>query len=72
MNKVIFKFSSVTYAMRAKEVAENLGARAEVKKNPRPAKNEGCGYRLTVTGNPDRIVTAFDLNRIRYISYEMV
>ena len=72
MNKIIFKFSSVTYALKGKEIAESLGGKAVVRKNPHPSKKEGCGYSLTVNGNVDRIITAFDLNRVKFLSYEMM
>ncbi len=72
MNKMIVKFSSVTYAMKAKELISRNGGRATVRKNPKPSKNEGCGYILTVNGNPDKIIFLFDSNGIKYVSYEMV
>lgn len=72
MNKAIFKFASVTYAFNAREIVQKNGGTAVLRRNPRPLKNEGCGYVLTVSGNIDRIINLFDINRIKYISIEMV
>lgn len=72
MNKAIIRFSSVTYALKAKEIAEKNGGRVTVRKNPNPKKNEGCGYSLIVMGNAEKIINMLNLNRVKYIGYEMM
>lgn len=72
MNKAVIRFSSVTYALKAKEIAEKNGGRATLRKNPNPRKNEGCGYTLIVAGNTEKIINMLTLNRVRFIGYEMV
>lgn len=72
MNKAIVKFSSVTYALKAKGIVEKYGGTAVVRKNTKATANEGCGYSLIISGNINRILNLFDLNRIKYISYEMI
>lgn len=72
MEKMIIKFSSVTYALKAKEIIERSGGKAVMKKNPKPSKKEGCGYSLTVVGNTGKFITLLDLNKIRFIGYEMI
>lgn len=72
MNKAIVKFSSVTYAMKAKMVVENNGGKAILRKNTKMTNKEGCGYSLVVTGNVNKIINLLDLNKIKYVNYEMV
>lgn len=72
MDKVIFKFNSITYAIKAKNTAEKLGAKTRIMKNPSPKKGEGCGYSLTVFGNADEIKNAFDIGKIKYTGIEVL
>lgn len=72
MNKAVIRFSSVTYALIAKEIAEKNGGRVTVRKNPNPKKNEGCGYSLIVVGNTEKIINMLKLNRVRFLGYEMM
>ncbi len=72
MNKAIVKFSSVTYALKAKGLVENYGGKAIIRKNTKATAGEGCGYSLIVTGNVTKVLNLFDLNRVKYISYEMI
>lgn len=72
MNKAIIEFSSVTYALKAKEIVEKHGGKASIRKNTKATKNEGCGYSLTVIGNIDKFTNLFDLNRVKYKSAEMI
>ncbi len=64
------KFSSVTHALRAKEIIEQNGGRVILRKNLNPSKNEGCGYSVIATGNVDKIISIININKISYIGYE--
>lgn len=72
MNKAIVKFSSVTYALKAKGIVENYGGKAIIRKNKKATAGEGCGYNLIIMGNVSQFINLFDLNRVKYISYEMI
>lgn len=72
MDKVIFKFNSITYAIKAKNLAERLGAKTRMTKNPSPQKGEGCGYSLTVFGDAEKVKNAFDMGKIKYTGYDAV
>ncbi len=72
MNKIRIKFSSVTYALKGKSLLEKSGHKVFVNKNVNPGRNEGCGYSLTVSGNVSHILTLLELNRIKYLSYELI
>ena len=67
VNRVNIKFSSVTYAFKAKEIIEQNGGRVSLRKNSNPKKGEGCGYILTVYGNVDKYVNLIKINKIKYI-----
>lgn len=72
MDKVIFKFNSITYAIKAKNTAERFGCKTRIMKNPSPKKGEGCGYRLTVIGSAEEAKNAFDTGKIKYTGYEVL
>lgn len=72
MNNAIVKFTSVTYALKAKEIIEKYGGKAVLRKNNKMTVGEGCGYKLIVNGNINRIINLLDLNRIKYSGYEMI
>lgn len=72
MSNDIFKFNSITYAIKAKEIAERMRYKTKLTKNPNPVKGEGCGYRLTVYGSDERLKTEFDKRKIKYIGKDVV
>lgn len=72
MERAIFKFNSVTYAIKAKNIAERFGAKTKIQKNPNPKKGEGCGYSLTVVGKINEVKLAFDNGKIKYTGFETV
>lgn len=72
MNKAIVKFSSVTYALKAKGLVEKYGGKGIIRKNAKATAGEGCGYSLIITGNVTKTLNLLDLNRVKYISYEMI
>ncbi len=69
MNRVNIKFSSVTHAFRAKEIIEQNGGKAIVRKTASSLKNEGCGYSVIVTGNINKIMSLLKINKVSYIGY---
>lgn len=72
MKRYKIKFSSVTHAMKGKEIIEKSGYRAFLRKNPNPSKNEGCGYSIVFSGEIKRVVMQLDFNKVKYIGYEMI
>ena len=72
MNRANIKFSSVTYALRAKEIIEQNGGNVIIKKNPHSLRNEGCGYILSITGNVEKTINLLNKNKIKYIGYVFI
>ena len=71
VNRVIIKFSSVTHALRAKEIVEQRGSKAIIRKNSNPSRGEGCGYSMIVSENTD-IINLLKINHVKYIGYELI
>lgn len=72
MNKIKIKFSSITHALKAKEIFANLGIKVSINKNPNPSANDGCGYSIALSGNIDKILITLDLNKVKYLGYELI
>ncbi|MBQ8766700.1 MAG: DUF3343 domain-containing protein [Clostridia bacterium] len=70
MNRITIKFSSITHAMRAKELIENNGGNAIIRKNLNPQKGEGCGYSLVIKGNVNRFINLLNINKIKYTGFD--
>ena len=66
------KFSSVTHALKAKEIIENMGYKTRINKNLTPSKNEGCGYSLNFTGDINKVCVRLDIQKVSYLGYELV
>ena len=66
------KFSSVTHALKAKEIIEKIGYRTKITKNLTPSKNEGCGYSITFSGDINRVTIQLDINKVKYLGYELI
>ncbi len=54
LGKVLFNVSSVTNAMRGKSLLEHNGIRAYVGRTVDANGNNGCGYSITVSSEPER------------------
>lgn len=66
------KFSSVTHALKAKEILEKIGYRVKITKNLNPSRNEGCGYSITFSGDINRTTIQLDVNKVKYLGYELI
>lgn len=66
MNLMI-KLSSVTYALKSRDVLKMKGVRSTVEKNPRPKAKEGCSYILYVYNAPKDTVDVLQLHKIPII-----
>ena len=53
MSKKGVKVSSVTLAMKGRDLLLKNGYKAYLTRNPKPEKGEGCGY-LIYINNPDK------------------
>lgn len=65
--KTYIAMTSITYAMKAKDVLNGLGYFCEVVRTPKNA-GSGCGYSLLIKDNPDLITARLDKNSLPYKS----
>ena len=56
---------SITNAMRGRRVLEDQGIRAYLQRTTHPSDEDGCGYRLMVTVEPQRAVSVLKSNGVR-------
>lgn len=63
--KIYIAMTSITYAMKAKDLLVGLGYFCEIEKTPKNISS-GCGYSLTVRDNPQLITAQLDRHRIPY------
>lgn len=71
MKKYMIEFSSITYALKAKTLLENKGIFAKISKKNNLSQS-GCGYVLIANCDIDKVMIAFDLNKIKYVNYELI
>ncbi len=48
MDQPLIMMSSITYAMRGKELLKGYGIKAEIERTPKNSSRQGCGYSLYV------------------------
>lgn len=72
MKNYRIKFSSVTYALKSKSILENAGYKVNINKSTNPTVKEGCGYSISLKCDIDKILILLDLNKVKYLSYEMI
>lgn len=66
------KFSSVTHALKAKEIMENMGYKVKINKNSNPSKNEGCGYSIVFVGDINHAMVRLEMHKVKYLGYELI
>lgn len=64
--KLILKFNSVTYALKAQNVLRRKRIKHELSKNPNPGKGEGCGYIITIKNAPKNTESMLSSENISY------
>lgn len=69
---VKIKFSSITHALKAKEILSSSGYNVKINKNSNPTANEGCGYSINLSGNMDKILIQLDLHKVKYLGFELI
>ena len=72
MKRLKIKFSSVTYALSAKDIIQKNGGNVTMGKNTNPGKNEGCGYYLIISDNSEKYLKLLRNNNVKFIGYDYV
>ena len=72
MERTIIKFSTVTYAIKAKEIIEDMGYMAVLRRNMNASSKDGCGYSITTNCSANEILYELNYYNIKYLGIEMV
>ena len=52
MSVTYFKVSSITYAVKGRDLLRKYGFSAYMERDLNPKEGEGCGYKIKVLGDP--------------------
>ncbi len=67
MEKNLIMMSSITNAMRGRELLRQYGINAEIERTPRNSLRQGCGYSLYVPARTDEAMSLLAENGIKVI-----
>lgn len=67
MGKPLFMMSSVTQAMKAKQILIKNGIPAEIERTPKREKEHSCGYSLFVPKRTDEAEQILEKSNIKII-----
>lgn len=67
MSKSYIKVNSVTHAIKAKNLLNSQGIYAQVIRNGKPDKRDGCGYAVLVDGDLSRARAILTNNHVKII-----
>lgn len=67
MSKSYIKVNSVTHAIKAKNLLNSQGIYAQVIRNDKPDKRDGCGYSVLVDGDIHRAEMILRNNHVKII-----
>ena len=69
MQKSLIAVSSITYAMKAKKLLNNMGLYCEIQKTPKNL-GSGCGYSIRVRDDINYIFSILDSANIAHKGYQ--
>ncbi len=67
MSKPLIMVSSVTYAMKGKQILNSMGIRSEIERTPKRDMKNGCGYSLYVPKDTDEAERILKENNIKVL-----
>lgn len=67
MNRTLIAMTSITYAMKAKELCLKNGIRCEVVRTPK-SFGSGCGYSISVRAPAEDVIALLDEHKIPHRS----
>lgn len=72
MSMIKIKFSSITHALKAKEILSSSGYNVRINKNSNSSAKVGCGYNIILSGDVNKISLQLDLHKVKYIGFELM
>ena len=70
MSELQIKAGSTTNAQRIESLLRKNGYRAAIRRSS--DKSEGCGYRVTVKGDAEKIVKLIKNSKIKYTEFNIL
>lgn len=67
MSRAYIKVNSVTHAMKVKNVLNSNGIYAQVVRNTKSYRNEGCGYSVLINGDISHAEEILKRNHVRFL-----
>lgn len=67
MERPLLAMSSITSAMKAKDILFNNGIKSNVERTPKTQRNKGCGYSLYVPKDIDKAKKILSENGIKIL-----
>lgn len=71
MRKYVIATGTVTRAIKCRDILRQNGFSAEMERMKELTEDYGCGYAVTVAGNPEKIRKILSENRIDYLKMFM-
>ncbi len=68
MAKAIIALTSITYAMKAKNILSSMNIRSEIIRTPKNL-GSGCGYSIKADGEPEKIIEILEGYGIKCKAY---
>ncbi len=69
MNRSYIKVNSVTHAIKAKNILNSNGIYAQIIRNDKSDRKEGCGYAVVVDGDVIRAEAILRNNHIKVLGH---
>lgn len=69
MSRSYIKVNSVTHAIKAKNVLNSSGIYAQVVRNDKSDRKEGCGYAVVVEGDVTRAEAILRNNHVKVLGH---
>ncbi len=67
MDQPLIMMSSITYAMRGRELLQRNGIKSVIERTPKNSQRQGCGYSLRVPSGIEEAERILKENGIKYI-----
>ncbi len=72
MQRHIISVSSITYAIKGRDLLRNQGLKTYIEKKTNANGNAGCGYVIVAFGNRDKIVNSLNVAGIKFTEINSV
>ncbi len=69
MSRSYIKVNSVTHAIKAKNLLNSNGIYAQVVRNDKSGRTEGCGYAVVVDGDINRAESILRNNHVKVLGH---